>query len=398
MSLPRENIRAGVAPVETWTPRVDRRETFQYVDIGSIDRDSKAIVGATEVDVSDAPSRARQILKANDVLVSTVRPNLNAVAMVPEELDGAIGSTGFTVLRANPQRLLPGFLFYWVRTPEFVAEMVRQATGASYPAVSDRIVLDSSMPMPRVEDQRRIVDVLETADRICCKRRAAAVLSGELFRSVFLDLFGDPVSNPRGWESSTFGAQIEALEYGPRFYNEKYSESGVRIVRITDLDEGGRLDFSGMPKLAVSKQDKAKYVLRPGDVVFARSGATVGKSAVCQEGDPEAIPGAYFIRLRFRDRISPLFAREVLASESVQKIISTRSRQSAQQNFSGPGLRELPLPLPPVELQRRFERFALARRRVFGRQQEAVERSQMLFDALAASAFAGRLPQEGAAA
>ena len=135
MTATPEQIRVGVVPVDTWVPPADGSTTFRYVDIGSIDRDAKRVVTPTELPAVDAPSRARQLLRANDVLVSTVRPNLNAVAIVPEELNGSVGSTGFTVLRANPKRLLPRYLFHWVRTPAFIADI------SSVPTLSAAIMI-----------------------------------------------------------------------------------------------------------------------------------------------------------------------------------------------------------------------------------------------------------------
>ena len=79
---------------------------FTYVDIGSVDRETKRIVDPKVLPSSKAPSRAKQLLKTGDVLVSMTRPNLNAVALVPPDLDGAIGSTGFHVLRARDAEAL----------------------------------------------------------------------------------------------------------------------------------------------------------------------------------------------------------------------------------------------------------------------------------------------------
>lgn len=248
----------------------------------------------------------------------------------------------------------------------------------------------TTIPVPPVVDQRRIADILDQADAIRRKRKEAIALTEELLRSAFLEMFGDPVTNPKGWPRSSFGDQLELLEYGPRFYNEKYSDNGTRIVRITDLDSAGQLDFSAMPRLVVSEPDRTRYVLRPGDVIFARSGATVGKTALSMPGDPPAIPGAYFIRLRFKPAIRPLFARQVLASERVQQVIASRSRQSAQQNFSGPGIRELPLPVPPAQLQERLESLAERRRLLLADCRRADAESDSLFAALTQRAFSGR--------
>ena len=148
-------------------------DTFSYVDLGSVDQRRKIIDTEKSVVTSDAPSRARQVLKSNDVLVSTVRPNLNGVARVPSRLDGSIASTGFCVLRARAGQLDPNYLFHWVQSPMFIDGMVRKASGASYPAVSDKIVLGSYIPLPPLEVQRRIAAVLDKADELRTKRRQA---------------------------------------------------------------------------------------------------------------------------------------------------------------------------------------------------------------------------------
>jgi type I restriction enzyme S subunit len=296
---------------------------------------------------------------------------------------------GFKSFVPKQNEVDPSFLYHWLRAHR--PHLERLGNGATFKEVSKTVVARVEIILPPIDEQRRIADILDKADVIHRKRKEATALTEELLRSVFLEMFGDPVANPKGWRESTFGEELEALEYGPRFYNEKYSDDGVRIVRITDLDSSGQLDFSAMPRLVVNDSDKAKYVLRPGDVIFARSGATVGKTTLSIPGDPEAIPGAYFIRLRFKSTVRPLFARQVLASERVQQIIVSRSRQSAQQNFSGPGIRELPLPVPPVDKQDQFEKVATNRRSLLRDYRLAEAESESLFKSLLHRAFGGKL-------
>ncbi|TCK43440.1 type I restriction enzyme S subunit [Paraburkholderia sp. BL8N3] len=337
-------------PVKTWSPAED----FHYIDLGAIDQETKRIEGAKFTKWETAPSRARQLIEEGDVLVSTVRPNLNGVAKVGAEYHDATASTGFCVIRANPQLLDSSFLFHWVKSKTFVSEMVKQATGASYPAVSDRIVLGSSIPLPPLTEQRRIAAILDKSDALRTKRREALAELDTLAQSIFFHMFGDPVVSPKNCERSKLGDVVKTMQYGPRFYNEAYSPSGIRIVRITDLDASGVLDFESMPKMEVSSEMRRQFSLCPGDIVFARTGATVGKVAIISESDPECIAGAYFIRLRFGNEILPEFAFAVLQSKPVQALIGKQSRQAAQQNFSGPGLRRLPMPTPALKLQLEF--------------------------------------------
>ena len=137
--FPYRQIGDVVSDVITWNPvRDGHNQLIRYIDLSSIDQNTKVIHPNEPIVAREAPSRARQLVQVGDILVSTVRPNLNGVATVDEGLDGATASTGFCVLRPNKRELDEAYLFHWVKTPEFVSDMVRKSTGASYPAVSDR--------------------------------------------------------------------------------------------------------------------------------------------------------------------------------------------------------------------------------------------------------------------
>lgn len=133
-----ERLLSITIPVEKTNPQKNGEGFFQYIDIASVDNDKKEISMVKLISNRDAPSRARQLILCGDVLVSTVRPNLNAVALVPNDLDGSICSTGFCVLRANPQKIHAKYLYHWVKSAYFVDSISALARGAGYPAVSER--------------------------------------------------------------------------------------------------------------------------------------------------------------------------------------------------------------------------------------------------------------------
>lgn len=135
------------------------KSEFVYVDISSIDNRAKRIVEPKVLSVANAPSRAKQNLKAGDVLISMTRPNLNAVALVSSELEGAVGSTGFHVLRSAGAETR--WLFYVVQAGDFVDAMCRMVQGALYPAVRPKDVRSFSLRIPPLMEQQRIVDTLD---------------------------------------------------------------------------------------------------------------------------------------------------------------------------------------------------------------------------------------------
>jgi type I restriction enzyme S subunit len=132
---------------------------FLYVDISSIDNQTKIIAEPKLLPIDEAPSRARQHLKLGDVLVSMTRPYLNAVALLPESMAGAIGSTGLYVLRTR--WILPAWLFYIVQTSDFVETMSSLVQGALYPAVRPRDIDSYEIPVAPLAEQHRIVAEIE---------------------------------------------------------------------------------------------------------------------------------------------------------------------------------------------------------------------------------------------
>lgn len=155
----RNQISLEEAAAESIDQNGPQGDEFIYIDISSIDRTLKRIGNTKTIRSDQAPNRARQRLRAGDVLVSMTRPNLNAVALVPEDLDGAIGSTGFHVLRSK--WVDSKFLFYLVQTREFIDQMTLSVQGALYPAVRPRDVLAFTFPLPSASTQRRIVAKIE---------------------------------------------------------------------------------------------------------------------------------------------------------------------------------------------------------------------------------------------
>jgi type I restriction enzyme S subunit len=148
-------------PVTKVSPR-DRPDTpFTYLDISAIDNMSHSIAEPKTYYGAEAPSRARQLVKADDVLFSTVRTYLRNIAPVPDAHDGQIASTGFSVLRAGPC-VLPGYVLYYSLTDQFVDTLTKLQRGTSYPAVTDGEVRARPFPVAPLPEQQRIVEAIDT--------------------------------------------------------------------------------------------------------------------------------------------------------------------------------------------------------------------------------------------
>lgn len=372
------------ASVKTWNPSREPDNEFDYIDLSAVDNSSKTVIGATPTVGSEAPSRARQIVSADDVLVSTVRPNLNAVAVVPHELDGATASTGFTVLR--PTNELDGrFLFHWVRSPAFIGDMVRKATGASYPAVSDRIVKDSQIPAPPLPDQRRVAAILDHADALRAKRRQVLTHLDSLTKSIFNDMFG-----AARWDSTLVDiADVQIGPFGSLLHREDYVSDGVPVINPMHIRDG-QLQPDG--EFSVSENKAASlstYRLCQGDVVLGRRGE-MGRAGIAGPQHVGMLCGTGSLILRPRG-VDSRFLHSVVTSSRMKGHLERSSLGATLPNLNATIVKASPAPQAPPDAQAEFaERLAAAEATV-GSARRAANVDDHLFVSLQSRAFRGEL-------
>ena len=381
-----------VEQVKKWNPQTDKdNQVITYLDIASVNRESKKVEESIEIQSHEAPSRARQLVRKDDVLVSTVRPNLNAVAYLEEEFDGATASTGFCVLRAKSDKLDSRYLYYWVRTTYFIDDMVRESTGASYPAVSDSIVKKNEIPLPPLEEQKRIAAILDKADRIRRRRQEAIRLTEELGRSIFLDMFGDPVTNPKGWEVVKLENLLDFMTSGSRGWAKYYTEKGKIFLRIQNVKNGQLIledvAFVDPPNNAEGMRTRVKE----GDVLVSIT-ADLGRTAVIPKNMEEAYINQHLVILRLKqDRLSPTYLSSFISSEGGQRQLSKLDREGVKSGLNFSDLKGLSIVFPPMKEQRKYEKTYTMQLNQLSNQKRALEESENLFNSLLQRAFRGEL-------
>lgn len=396
MSWPTVQLDQLCGRVDTHDPRRRPNQTIEYIDLSAIDQLTKQITRASQVQGSDAPSRARQILAAGDVLVSTVRPNLNAVAVVDEHLDGATGSTGFSVLRPNQDELDGRYLFQWVKSPAFINAMVAQATGASYPAVSNKIVRSSAIPLPPLPEQRRIAAILDHADTLRARRRQQDVLLHSLESAIFQSIFGPESVGPRSWPSMPLKAlSLDGLKNGAYFPKERYSDDGTEMVHMADAFYD-LIPRGGLRRVSASSEEIEKYAVIEGDVLIARRSlnyAGAGKPSLAATSSEPLLFESSLIRMRLDPSlILKEYLFGVLSSENfrrtrLSKIVTGTTIFGVSQSNMG----ELAIPIPPMELQNRYRNILTECRKMSPGIHTFASELDDLFASLQSRAFRGEM-------
>jgi len=368
----------------TQNPASAPLEYFTYVDVAAVDNREKIIVGARAVVGSEAPSRAKKLIKRGDILVSTVRPNLNAVALVPSWLDGQVASTGFCVLRAT-KLAIPEYLYFYVRSRRFVDGLVNLVAGAMYPAVSDSQVLDQRLPLPSLEKQQQVVDHLSRADGILRLRREAQKKAVAVIPALFLDMFGDPATNPKGWPVQSFGA-VGSLDRGrsrhrPRDAAELYGGPYPFIQTGDVANSGGRITAYGA---TYSEAGLLQSKLWPPGTLCITIAANIAKTGVLdfEACFPDSVVG--FLPGR---EVTTAFVQGWLSF--LQPTLEANAPQAAQKNINLEILRNLPIPLPPLSLQVVYEQRCTALASVRAQQDAALSKAEALFQSLLAGELTG---------
>ena len=151
----------ALVKTETTDPTRSPQTEFDYIDVSSVSKETLAIEETQRLQGKDAPSRARKLVRTNDVLFATIRPTLRRIAIVPEELDSQVCSTGYFVLRAKPD-VDHRLVFYFLQTETFMTAMETLQKGASYPAVTDGDVRSQPIPIPPLKEQKKIASKLQS--------------------------------------------------------------------------------------------------------------------------------------------------------------------------------------------------------------------------------------------
>ena len=140
--------------------------SYRYIDLSSVDKDNNNIGETLEITSKNAPSRAQKIVKKDDVIFATTRPTQMRSALIPPNLDGQIASTGYCILRANQNEVLPKWIYYNLQIDEFKIYLQGKQSGTAYPAISDGLIKQFKIPIPPLSVQSEIVAILDTFDTL----------------------------------------------------------------------------------------------------------------------------------------------------------------------------------------------------------------------------------------
>ena len=351
---------------EVLAESTDEEKEIDYVEISGVSL-SHGIEVIERMTFGQAPSRARRKVRNGDILISTVRTYLRAIAKVDEASPDLIASTGFCVVRANDD-VDSGFLGWAAKSEPFVSEVVARSVGVSYPATNATELVTLDMPLPPLDTQRRIARFLdektaridgliekkrELLDRLAEKRQALitrAVTKGlnpnAPMRCSGIDWLGHI---PAHWEVLPLKRVLASSTYGISASLEPSGE--IAVLRMGNLIDG-EIDFGDLRFLDGIDED---FLLDQNDVIFNRTNSLdlVGKTSIFRgsPGFPVSL-ASYLVRFRFTKRYNPEYANYVMGIRVLMALGRTLALPSiGQANLNPARYALIEFPIPPKDEQ-----------------------------------------------
>lgn len=335
-------------------------EFFRYVDVSSVSNKSFKIVETNHLLGKHAPSRARRLIKSGDVLFATIRPTLRRIAVVPSELDKEVCSTGYFVFRTKPE-LNNRFLYYFLFTNRFMGAMESLQSGASYPAVNDTQLKKQEISFPPLEEQKRIVALLDETFEGIEKAQANAEKNlanvREFFESSVDAVF---LQKGKGWSEKRLGdiAYLAGRIGWKGLTAKEYTKKGPLFLSVHSLNYGDYVDFRDAFHISQERYDESpEIMLQPDDVLICKDGAGIGKMGIIKELPGPATINSSMLLIRALDGVKAKYLYRALCSQNFQRIIKEKIDGATTPHLYQRDIRQFLVPmLPPTEQNKIIKR------------------------------------------
>jgi type I restriction enzyme S subunit len=368
-------------------------EDFDLYSIPAFD------AGAPEIAKGSAIGSTKQIVRPNDVLLSKIVPHIRRAWVVGEDRGRRlIGSGEWIVFRSD--RVHPAYLRHVLVGDPFHEQFMQTVSGVGGSLLRARpaFVAGIPIPLPPLPEQRGIAAILDQADTLRTQRRAALAQLDSLTQSLFIDMFGDPVTNPKGWPRCRFADLLSSIDSGwsPVCHDRP---AGQREWGVLKLGAVTRCEFKASENKALldGVAPDPRIEVQTGDLLFSRKNTydLVAACALVDSTPPRLMMSDLIFRFRLKaeSNVEAVYLHQLLIHPSkrreVQKLAAGSS--SSMPNISKAKLADLPIELPPLPLQQTFATRVQAIKALKATHRAALAEADALFTALQQRAFAGSL-------
>ena len=295
-------------------------------------------------------SNSTKICEADDILIARYGASIGKI------LTGLAGAYNVAIMRTIPDtnKIQKKYLYYYLKSSYFQKSILNVGSRAAQAGFNKEDLSKIHIKCPNKEEQDNIINILEKIELIIKKRKDELFYLDNLIKARFVELFGDPVKNSKGWEVVTIGDIATEVRYGtskPAVEGGKYP-----YLRMNNITSDGHLDLNDLKYIDITEDEIEKCVVRKGDVLFNRTNSIelVGKTAVFDLLDDMVIAG-YIIRVRLNERILPEVFSQYMNLEALKNILRSMAKGAVNQaNINAQELRSIKVYIPDMGVQKNF--------------------------------------------
>ena len=384
----RNRVRLGtVCHQDRTSIRPGERNDLRYIGLESIEAEAGLLADGALSKTPEAPQANSFRFGSEHVLYGKLRPYLNKV-LVPE----FVGKCSTEIVPLRPTAALDRrYLAYFLRCATTVARISGRTAGARMPRADMAFVLDLEIPLPPLAEQRRIVDLLSRAEGIVRLRREAQAKAQAIIPALFLDMFGDPAANPKGWPMaplSDVSEVISGVAKGRRLSRDEAVE--LPYMRVANVKDG-HLDLSEVKHIAIKRHEVDKLLIRPGDLLMTEGGDPdkLGRAALWRGEIAQCVHQNHVFKVRSnRKRVLPEYLRSLAGSAYGRAyFLSVAKKTTGIASINKTQLSAFPVVLPPLAEQVRFKEHVASAEAIAVQLAAATLKAEQLFVALLTQAL-----------
>ena len=335
--------------------------SYRYIDLTSVDIATKKITETTEITKNNAPSRAQKLVDENDVIFATTRPTQQRFCLIDSEYAGEVASTGYCILRAKQDQVLPKWILHWISTSDFKKHVEENQSGSAYPAISDSKVKECLIPIPCPDNPEKSLAIQSEIVRILDKFTAlTAELTAELnmrkkqynyYRDQLLS-FDEEQEKPIYLEKLLDGVKVEwkTLEdITLRTSNIKWREviRSYRYIDLTSVDIATKKITETTEITKNNAPSRAQKLVDENDVIFATTRPTQQRFCLIDsEYAGEVASTGYCILRAKQDQVLPKWILHWISTSDFKKHVEENQSGSAYPAISDSKVKECLIPIP----------------------------------------------------
>jgi type I restriction enzyme, S subunit len=363
-----------------------KNESFELLSIPAYDE------GKPEILEGERIGSSKKVVKPSDVLLSKIVPHIRRCWIVPRRKKyRQIASGEWIQFRSD--ELIPGYLRYFLISDPFHSQFMNTVTGVggSLLRASPEKVAEINIPVPPLNDQKRIAHLLGKVEGLIAQRKQHLRQLDNLLKSVFLEMFGDPVRNDKRWDKKRVSefATVRIGPFGSLLHAEDYISGGIPLVNPSHMIDGEIKIDESLTITEEKFQELAPYHLDFNDVIVARRGE-IGRCALVKT-DSKLLCGTGSMFIRITGEYLPLVFQFMIFRTSLKSLLDSKAKGVTMKNLNSSILGNLNMIAPPLDLQNQFAAIVEKVRILKSRYQQSLADLEVLYGALSQKAFKGAL-------